>query len=240
MSDHMPGLHELFLPEEEGDDPPEVVYISVSRFTNGGQEHAGRTFDASEIPNGEQLIRRFGGGEYLLKSRDEKKRVTAHRRVFFTGPSKSMNGGPDPVMHAPVPGSGDPQAIAQAVAQAVVQALGSRPTAPAIDPTLLAMLTSAHDANMAMAQSMITRGDANSKAMMETVTQFAQKMAEVRSAATAPTDASDKYKEGMEFGMEIAKTIGGSDDSSGLGEIASALQMMANGGNRGTPAPAGQ
>jgi hypothetical protein len=74
------GPHELFLSEEPGSEHPRVVWISVKRFSTAGIEKAGRTFSAEELPNEEAVVRRFGGGEYVLTARDENKHPTAVRR----------------------------------------------------------------------------------------------------------------------------------------------------------------
>lgn len=59
--------HPLF-PTEEGEDPPAIAYITVTRWERGKQV-SGVTMPAGELLTTEQIAEIYGGGEYILIGR---------------------------------------------------------------------------------------------------------------------------------------------------------------------------
>lgn len=85
--------HPLF-PVDEGDDPPEVAFIAVTRKELGRMVW-GPTFRADELTSQDQIFERFGGGEYELYARAHSKRDPSHpgtitKRRWMILPGKSL------------------------------------------------------------------------------------------------------------------------------------------------------
>ena len=87
MSDH---AHPLFLNEND-EPPPEVGFIHIIRWENGGKTHVPKAFTAEELQSLEQIKEMYGGGNYELIARDYNNRISRRIRVNLPGKPKPLS-----------------------------------------------------------------------------------------------------------------------------------------------------
>jgi hypothetical protein len=88
--------HPLF-PAEDGDDPPAISFIQISRYESNGSVLIPRVFTSAELTSEAQIGEMFGGGLYELIGRRSSKldpasmgNITRKRRIRLPGVSTPL------------------------------------------------------------------------------------------------------------------------------------------------------
>ncbi len=91
--------HPLF-PVEEGDSPPDISFIHITRWERGKQ-YWGKCLPSHELQTVEQIAELYGGGEYVLVARTASKvtpgipaRISKQRKITIPGKPKPMSDDP--------------------------------------------------------------------------------------------------------------------------------------------------
>jgi hypothetical protein len=103
--------HPLFLPEGEGEEPPEIGFVNVKRWQNGRWVFAHRQYTPGDLDSLERLFELYGGGQYELVGRDKRNaKITALKRLELDGDPLPLTGEapkPQPMQQpAPAPSGG--------------------------------------------------------------------------------------------------------------------------------------
>lgn len=218
MAERVLDFHPLFLPEQPGDEPPDVVCLSIDR-ERPFRESCGKTWEPSEFQSEEDLADTFGPGTYYVRARNAKKHVTAGRRITIRGAGAplSMNG-------SRVPASGYEQGGPVNSPAPVAQ--------PASDTAMvLAYMREAQQAQERFFATMMAQDRERSDRVFQSVIELAKASTNAHAAAVqaaapaaAPVDHGDKlfdmFQQGLAFATEMnaqlaaAKTeSAGNDDS---------------------------
>ena len=180
--------HPLF-PLEEGEDPPDIAFIHITRWEKGKQVYASKLFTASELATFEQVQQIYGGGEYILIGRARSKtmpgqpgRVSRHRKVSISGAPKPMSddpsdeelkkpGAPAPIApSAGILGGGGGDSLFIAMMQMNQQAAERAAQAQQQFMTMfIQMMQSSKTESAAMTQMMMQMSQAQAQSMMQMV-----------------------------------------------------------------------
>lgn len=187
--------HPLFPAKDEGDDPPRITNMNISRFdpVKGNSPFIPRLFGADEIRDLSQIAEMYGGGRYELVGRDGN-RIVAKRVYDIAGDSKPL------VASAPTP----PAEPVQQVIQQAPQNQGGLNLAsvlPIVVPIVLQYLqNAAADRREQQAQS-----QAMTMAMMQQ--QQASSQAFIQAMSTLPTRGGGNGSEDFKAGIAFAESI---------------------------------
>lgn len=222
--------HPLF-PVVEGEDPPPVEYIHITRFrADGGPVYHRHRFGAEELVGLDQISDTFGGGTYELIAYADG-RISARRRYTFDGKPRPMNpeqppdDGEDVSSPPPTP--------------VYAQAPPTNDLMPQLFQLLIATLQSSAQQNANLIQLLLTQGTQQTQAHVQTMAQLYERSA-ARDAEIfrlmADMGKGGGSKEAVETllrGLEIGQSLGGAEDADdnlleNVGNVAAAVTAGLN------------
>lgn len=214
------GMHELFLPMDEGDatEIHNPAYVSVVRL-KPYPDTSGGVWRACDIPDVPTLHAMFGGGMYEVYARDERKRVIARRRI---GP---LPGKPKPlaIVQDDEP-SEEPRAQAFTPPQ---QAQGASDNA-----SLLAFLAAQQEQQKQFMHAMLERSERTTALVFQTLTEAIKTKVEAPIAIARETQGPDPmttFLQGVEFARGLIGERAESEEKSEPDDIESTIALVAQG-----------
>lgn len=241
--------HELF-PVEDGS-CPDVSYIVVYRYENGGKTCCPYLFSGEELQNATLLYQYFGGGKYELVARNGQKRNSARSQLTLPGPGKPLIY-PQPEAEEVV----DVTPAAATIAGLAPTLGGIGPILGAIAPLLISYIQGQQQAQaqqqqqtLMLFQAIMTQSQQSSREHIQSMqglyTAQTQQMAELLKSRT-PSGNESSFQDGIAFMTEflesqkekIAETnpAGGDDAMKTLEMMMQGMTMLQTlGGASGTP-----
>jgi hypothetical protein len=241
--------HDLF-PTDTGE-PPQISYITVTRWEAGAKVTCPYLFGSDELKDAMTLQSMFGGGKYELVARDGRKRLSARSTLTLSGKPKPLiyPVEEEPIEEAPLadvsqvaasaPGLGNLGAILGAVAPLVIQFIQSQQAAQSQQQQQTMML---FQAIMNQSQQASREHVSSMQAMYQSQTQQFAELLKSRPSSGGESSFQDgiafmtEFLESQRQQLQDAQGAGASDDGmKTLETMLNGLQVLQSLGGQGTP-----
>lgn len=230
--------HELF-PCNDGEPPPVVTQIQVTRMENNNRVFSPYMFMAEELPNLATLCSRYGGGHYELLARHNN-RITSRAKYYIPGPSLPMfdavtppveeKAAPAMLVAQPMQGNSDTAMMMQ-MFMTMMQTM-----AQSQSQMMLAMMNGSGDRSKEYVQSMQALHDRHAAESSNATQNMLMMVKEMAASKSSGGEDSNNFFKGVEFmrnftqsQIEMAKASAAGSGEDGLDGLLGTLMQAVQG-----------